>query len=72
MGRDSTHINSNIIRPQHAAASGKRVNVYLGSGRMGECFNATGLMDETPDPNARRVGQTVLVHSDYQHRGTFG
>jgi hypothetical protein len=61
-----------IERLQWPAAPGKRVNLYLGSGRIGACFGAGGLMDSESDPNAVRVGETVLMHAAHWHRGIFG
>jgi hypothetical protein len=61
-----------IQRQQWPAASGKRVNLYVGSGLMGACFGGSGLMDATSDPNAVRVGETVLMHAAHWHRGVFG
>lgn len=39
---------------------------------MGACFGSSGLMDAASDPNAVRVGETVLMHAAHWHRGVFG
>lgn len=61
-----------IARGRYPAAAGKRVNLYIGSGRMGACFGSSGLMDATSGPNAVRTGETVLMHAAHWHRGVFG
>lgn len=61
-----------ILRSSAPPAPGKRVNLHIGSGRLGASFSAHGLMDAEADPNVTRVGQTVLMHGGHWHRGVFG
>lgn len=65
-------VSGSIVRSRWPAAGGKRVNLYIGSGRMGACFSSNGLMEPAAGPNVVRTGETLLMHADHWHRGVFG
>lgn len=50
----------------------RAVPLYLGTGRMGGCFNAWGLQDAEPAAVNPRVGRTVLMHRELWSHGRFG
>jgi hypothetical protein len=65
--------DADIVRTYWPVETGKSLNLYLGTGRCGGCFDAYGLQhqDET-DPAATRVSHTWLAHGGVWHRGRHG
>lgn len=62
-----------VIRRHWPVEPGKSLNLYLGTGRCGGCFDSYGLQHQDPlAPAARRVSQTVLTHAEVWHRGLHG
>lgn len=63
----------NIIRSQWPRDMRRHLNLFMGSGRAGACFDAYGLMN-----NGMRgeylvsLSQTRLMHADHWHRGAWG
>jgi hypothetical protein len=74
----------NVLRQQWPGreTAGGRVNLYLGSGRFGACFDAWGLMHAGRDdagtsgagaaPAPAAGGNTVLMHAEHWHRDAAG
>jgi len=70
----------NIYRcniPKKACAGDERfVNLYLGSGKFGACFDAFGLMNTKyanwTEIRSPRVANTVFMHADHWSRGNYG
>ncbi|MBC8003471.1 MAG: hypothetical protein H7X97_12865, partial [Opitutaceae bacterium] len=51
----------------------KSINLYLGNGRCGGCFDAYGLQHQDDrSPVATRVARTWLAHGEVWHRGRHG
>jgi len=52
----------------------KYVNLYLGSGRFGGCFDAWGLMNRkyTNWCQDGKMANTVFMHADHYSRGSYG
>lgn len=51
----------------------KSVNLYLGTGRCGGCFDSYGLQHRADnDDAAKRVSHTGLAHAEVWHRGRHG
>ncbi len=51
----------------------KSVNLYLGTGRCGGCFDSYGLQHQDDrSPVATRVSRTWLAHGEVWHRGRHG
>ncbi|HEX8372484.1 MAG TPA: hypothetical protein VF585_06870 [Chthoniobacterales bacterium] len=62
-----------VIRQHWPVEAGKSLNLYLGTGRCGGCFDAYGLQHQDPlSPAVRRVSQTVMTHAEVWHRGRHG
>ncbi len=62
-----------IVRSHWPVETDKSVNLYLGTGRCGGCFDAYGLQHRADaDPAAKRVSSTRLSHAEVWHRGRFG
>lgn len=70
MTASATH--APLHRPDWPAEPGKRVTLYLGSGRAGACFGADGLMDAADADGVMRTGRTVLTHAEHWSRGRWG
>ncbi len=62
-----------IIRSKWPAQMERHVNLYLGSGQAGACFDAFGLMNNG-FRGRKMEGQsnTRLMHADHWHRGVWG
>ena len=62
-----------IVRDRWTNEEPEHLNLYLGSGRCGACFDGWGLMNE-PLRRTTIVGRnpTVLMHADGWHRNKFG
>ncbi|MCY3020863.1 MAG: hypothetical protein NTW87_17745 [Planctomycetota bacterium] len=62
-----------VVRTRWPERMNDHVNLYLGSGRCGACFDAYGLMNNgargTP---LESISKTVLMHADHWHRGAWG
>jgi hypothetical protein len=62
-----------VVRTHWPEQTKEHVNLYLGNGRFGACFDAYGLMG-----NGARgapldgIGKTLLMHADHWHRGAWG
>ena len=56
----------NIVR----SGSGERVPLYLGSGDFGGCFDRLGMQSHAF--RSADAPETVFMHADYWHRGTYG
>lgn len=64
---------TDIIRTFWPVEPDKSINLYLGTGRCGGCFDAYGLQHRgDADDAAKRVSQTRLSHADVWHRGRHG
>lgn len=62
-----------IVRQQWPGDAERHINLYLGSGRCGGCFDAWGLMNaDHPGRSARPVSRTMLMHADVWERGAWG
>ncbi|MBA4388619.1 MAG: hypothetical protein C0404_11610 [Verrucomicrobia bacterium] len=64
-----------ILRTSWPARMADHVNLYMGSGRSGGCFDVWGLMHARPGAIPQEgdsVSRTVLMHADHWHRGAFG
>lgn len=62
-----------VTRRVWPSAPDNVLNLYLGSGRAGACFDAFGLMGSGRDGAPRTGGTpTVLSHADHWHRGAQG
>ena len=62
-----------VVRDRWPLRMGDHLNLYLGSGRAGACFDAWGLMGNGL-AGAPRTSQsnTTLMHADHWHRGAYG
>lgn len=64
---------ADIIRNAWPVEVGKSLNLYLGTGRCGGCFDSYGLQHQSDeDPAAIRIGRTRLAHADVWHCGRHG
>ncbi len=62
-----------IRREQWPLRMADHLNLYLGSGRCGACFDAWGLMGNGLRGAPRESqGNTTLMHADHWHRGAWG
>jgi len=62
-----------VVREQWPLEMGDHLNLYLGSGRCGACFDAWGLMGNGYKNTPRESqSNTTLTHADHVHRGAFG
>ncbi|MGD0090893.1 MAG: hypothetical protein ABSE73_13330 [Planctomycetota bacterium] len=62
-----------ILRSRWPERMAEHVNLYLGSGRFGACFDACGLMHNgARGQPLESIAQTVLMHADHWHRGAWG
>ena len=51
----------------------KSLNLYLGTGRCGGCFDSYGLQHQDDlSPVAKRISRTWLAHGEVWHRGRHG
>lgn len=65
--------DADVVRHHWPVESGKRLNLYLGNGRCGGCFDAYGLQHAPVDEFASiRISHTWLSHADVWHRGLYG
>jgi hypothetical protein len=63
----------NILREAWPQRQSEHLNLYLGSGRCGACFDAFGLMHNGRGGQPRTSqSNTTLMHADHWHRGAFG
>ena len=62
----------NVVRDAYPTEMPSHVNLYLGNGRFGGCFDADGLMRREADPTRQGISQTVLTHADHWHRDDLG
>ncbi len=62
-----------IVRSKWPSRMHEHLNLYLGSGRCGACFDAFGLMNNG-FRGSKNEGQsnTRLMHADHWHRGAWG
>ncbi len=67
---DSKH--GDILRTFWPRDPGRALPLYLGTGRLGGCFNAWGLHDPEPDSINPRIGRTALCHRDIFSHGAYG
>ncbi len=61
-----------IVRTHWPIELDKSVNLYLGNGRCGGCFDAWGLQHQPSDGVAKRVSNTWLAHAEVFHHGRYG
>jgi len=65
-----------ILREGWPADMSRHVNLYMGSGRMGACFDAWGLMHNGQGGGGggerTSISNTTLMHADHWHRGDHG
>lgn len=65
--------DGDVWRPHWPIEPDKSVNLYLGNGRCGGCFDAYGLQHVADDaPAAPRVSHTRLAHAQVWFRGRHG
>ncbi len=65
--------SADIVREHWPVEIEKSLNLYLGTGRCGGCFDSYGLQHQSDaDPSSTRVSNTRLIHADVWHRGTHG
>ncbi|MFW6161206.1 MAG: hypothetical protein ACODAJ_00465 [Planctomycetota bacterium] len=65
--------SGDIVREQWPLRKRDHLNLYLGSGRAGACFDAWGLMHNGSRGEPRvSQGNTTLLHADHWHRGAWG
>src|SRR3712207_1260196 len=63
----------NIRRTEWPADMADHLNLYLGNGRFGACFDAYGLMHNGLGGQPRTsLSNTTLMHADHWHRGAWG
>ena len=71
----STINQGDVVRTSWPVRMVDHLNLYLGSGRAGACFDVWGLMHgKRPDGSRASESQarTVLMHADHWHRGAYG
>ena len=61
-----------ILRTSWPVRRSDHLNLYLGSGRMGACFDVWGLMNNGRSGERTSLSNTVLMHADHWHRGAWG
>jgi len=65
--------SGDIIRNSWPVEINKSLNLYLGTGRCGGCFDSYGLQHQSQlDPVCKRVSKTWLAHGEVWHRGKHG
>ena len=70
---DSAVSAGDIVRTQWPLRMSDHLNLYLGSGRCGACFDAYGLMHNAYRGTPRSSqSNTTLMHADHWHRGAYG
>lgn len=70
---DSDFLFGDVLRTFWPVEPDKRVNLYVGTGRCGGCFDAFGLQHPPKDEFAPiRISQTWISHADVWHRGRYG
>ncbi|HHW11192.1 MAG TPA: hypothetical protein GXX29_14615 [Firmicutes bacterium] len=63
----------NVVRTTWPEQLDKHVNLYLGNGRCGACFDVWGLMHNGLNgANLTSISRTTLMHADHWHRGAYG
>lgn len=60
-----------IVRTKWPVRMKEHLNLYLGSGRAGACFDVWGLMHSGPK-EVQSQARTFLSHADHWHRGKYG
>lgn len=64
---------ADVLRNHWPVEPDKSVNLYIGTGRCGGCFDSYGLQHRSDtDSAATRVSHTRLSHADVWHRGRYG
>ena len=64
---------TDILRTHWPVEPDKSINLYLGTGRCGGCFDSYGLQHRADaDSAAKRVSHTRLAHAEVWHRGRYG
>jgi hypothetical protein len=64
---------ADVIRHNWPIETDKSLNLYLGTGRCGGCFDRYGLQHQDDlSPVAKRISRTWLAHADVWHRGRHG
>lgn len=62
-----------VVRDRWPERMKEHVNLYLGNGRFGACFDAYGLMHNgARGKPLESIGKTLLMHADHWHRGAWG
>ncbi len=61
-----------VVRTHWPVRRSDHLNLYLGSGRMGGCFDVWGLMNNGRSGERDSLSNTVLMHADHWHRGAWG
>lgn len=65
--------HGDIVRKWWPVEPSKRLNLYVGTGRCGGCFDAYGLQHPAKDEYSPiRISQTWLSHAEVWHRGLYG
>jgi len=65
--------SADVVRTNWPVETNKSLNLYLGTGRCGGCFDSYGLQHQLDgDPSSGRISNTRLAHADVWHRGTHG
>ncbi len=62
----------NVIRNEWPGDFSNHINLYLGNGRCGACFDAYGLMHNGLRENRQSISNTTVMHADHWHRGAYG
>lgn len=64
---------ADVVRNHWPVEVEKSINLYLGTGRCGGCFDSYGLQHLDPlSPVTRRISRTWLAHGEVWHRGRHG
>jgi hypothetical protein len=61
-----------VVRTRWPLRRQNHLNLYLGSGRMGACFDVWGLMNNGRAGERTSLSNAVLMHADHWHRGAWG
>ena len=70
---DNSHTIGDVVRNHWPVEYEKSVNLYVGTGRCGGCFDSYGLQHQDPrSASAKRACQTLLMHAEVCHRGRHG
>ena len=67
-----TPAHGDILRTFWPRDLGRSLPLYLGTGRLGGCFNRWGLHDPEPAVINPRVGRSALCHRDLFAHGAWG